>query len=421
MKRKMKNQIDAVEARLQAKRDAIKDAEARADKSSDVEELQRIRAEIRGLNEDVDGIISELNGLKEMYGEMDEPAGGEGGEGAGEGASEGARSGNLKKITNTRGGKPDGEDAQKRAQAFADSGRMKIENKEARAVLVSSGKIATPTEVDGINEKFNTVSSIIDHAKVTDAEGMGAYNVAFEVTDAEAAATAEGVEYNESDPDFAFVEIKPEKVTVISYISEEVQKQTPLKYEEKVRASALKALRKKAAEIVSIKAKESGINQKVTLDAAKIDEHTLRNIALAYGGDENVVGGCVLYLNKEDLYAFGKVRGSNEKKAVYEITPDVSNPNTGIIKDGGLSVKYCINNNLTALSTATKGAEAVKTMLYGVTEEALELALFGDYEIKVSEDFKFNKGLLAIRGSVSLGAAVVMQGGLVCVELGANA
>lgn len=407
MKEKLKRMIAEKEAKLKELREKSK-------KSESVEEL-------RALGEDIDAIIAELNTLKEMYAEADEPAGGEGGEG-GEGASEGARSGNLKAITTVRGGNADDNaNAQKRAAKFAESGRMNISNKEARAVLVSSGKIATPTEVDGINEKFNTVSSIIDHAKVTDAEGMGAYNVAFEVTDAEAAATAEGIEYNESDPDFAFVEIKPEKVTVISYISEEVQKQTPLKYEEKVRASALRALRKKAAEIVTAKAKASGINQKVTLAESKIDEHTLRNIALAYGGDENVVGGCVLYLNKEDLYAFGKVRGTNEKKAVYEITPDASNPNTGIIKDGGLSVKYCINNNLTALSTATKGAEAVKTMLYGVTEEALELALFGDYEIKVSEDFKFNKGLLAIRGSVSLGAAVVMQGGLVCVELGATA
>ena len=426
MKIKMKQLIDKRTNELEAKRAKLKQLEERSDKSDNVEELKSINAEIRGLNSDIDAIVADLESLKEMYGEMDEPAGDGAGAGAGAGDGEAARSAKLKALTGQRGGDPAGdgasnEEAEKRAKAFVSSGRMNIGNNEARAVLVSSGKIATPTEVSGINEKFNSVSSIIDHANVTDAEGMGAYNVAFEVSDAEAAKTAEGVDYNESEPDFAFVEVKPEKVTVISYISEEVQKQTPLKYEEKVKASALRALRKKAAEIVTAAAQASGINQKLTLDAAKIDEHTLRKIALSYGGDENVVGGCTLYLNKADLLAFGDVRGTNEKKAVYEITPDTSNPNTGIIKDGGLSVKYCINNNLAALSTATKGAEAVKTMLYGVTVEALELGIFSDYEIKVSEDFKFNKGLLSIRGSVSLGAAVVKQGGLVSVELGANA
>lgn len=398
MKNKIKRMIDAKEAKLQELRDKSK-------KSESVEEL-------RALGEDIDAIIAELNNLKEMYAEADEPAGGEGGEG-GEGASEGARSGNLNKITNERGGKPEGEDAEKRAQAFANSGRMKIENKEARAVLVSSGKIATPTEVDGITEKFNNVSSIIDMVKVTNADKMGAYNVAYEDTDAEAAATAEGGAYNESDPTFGFVEIKPEKITVISYISDEVRNQSPLDYEGKVRASALNALRKKAAGIVSAKLLASDLNE--TLKISAIDAATLRKIALHYGGDENVVGGAVLNLNKKDLVAFGDVRGTNEKKAVYEITPDTNNPNTGVIKDGGLSVKYCINSNCAALSEATTEVGA-KTMFYGSSSEAFELALFSDYNVKVSEDFKFDKGLLTIRGDVSIGGAVIKKQGFVVIE-----
>lgn len=393
MKNKIKRMIDAKEAKLQELRDKSK-------KSESVEEL-------RALGEDIDAIIAELNNLKEMYAEADEPAGGEGGEGAGEG--EGARSGNLKKITNTRGGKPEGEDAQKRAQAFADSGRMKIENKEARAVLISSGKIATPTEVSGINEKFNTVSSIVDLVKVTNAEGMGSYKVAYEDADAAAAATEEGKAANASDPTFGFVEIKPEKETVISYISEEVQKQTPLDYEGKTKSAALNALRKRAAAVITSKILASELNE--TLNIAAIGADTLRKIALHYGGDENVVGGAVLFLNKKDLVAFGDVRGSNEKKAIYEITPDASNPNTGIIKDGGLSVKYCINSNAGAFADAEANG---KTMFYGAPHAA-ELALFSDYEVKVSEDYKFGEGLLAIRGGVQLGCDVVQKGGFVVV------
>ena len=396
MKEKLKRMIAEKEKKLQELREKSK-------KSESVEEL-------RALGEDIDAIIAELNNLKEMYAEADEPAaGGEGGEGAGEGA----RSGKVKAITEPRGGKPEGEDAEKRAAKFAESGRMSISNKEARAVLVSSGKIATPTEVDGITEKFNNVSSIIDMVKVTNADKMGAYNVAYEDTDAEAAATAEGAAYNESDPTFGFVEIKPEKITVISYISDEVRNQSPLDYEGKVKASALNALRKKAAGVVSEKLLASEINE--TLEISAIDAGTLRKIAMSYGGDENIVGGATLNLNKKDLVAFGDVRGTNEKKAVYEITPDTNNPNTGVIKDGGLSVKYCINSNCASLSDEATAADA-KTMFYGSTSDAFELALFSDYNVKVSEDFKFDKGLLTVRGDVSLGGAVIKKGGFVVVK-----
>lgn len=397
MKNKIKRMIDQKEAKLTELRDKAK-------KSENVEEL-------RGLTEDVDAIIAELTELKEMYATMDEPAADE--PAADEPASEGTRSGNLKKVTNTRGGKTDEKaDAEKRAAAFAANGRMKIENKEARAVLVSSGNIATPTEVGGINDGFNGVSSIVDLVKVTNAEGMGAYKVAYEDAGADADATAEGAAYNEGDPSFKFVEIKPEKVTVISYISEEVQKQSPLEYENKTKAAALNGLRKKAAAVATAKILASELNEALPISAIGAD--TLRKIAFNYGGDENIVGGAVLYLNKKDLVAFGDVRGSNEKKAVYEITPDASNPNTGIIKDGGLSVKYCIDSHTKALATAEAGD---KTMFYGATDAA-ELALFSDYEVKVSEDYKFGEGLLAIRGSAQIGCGVVKKGGFVVVTKG---
>lgn len=402
MKNKLKKMMDAKNKALEAKRAKIDELTKRSETSEDVEELKNINKEIRGLNSDIDGIIAELNELKEMYGEADEPAD----EPAGD---DGARSAKLKAITGTRdAGAGDGDEAEKRAKAFVSNGRMNINNADARAVLVSSGKIATPTEVGGITEGFNTVSSIVDMVKVTNAAGMGAYKVAYEDAGATADTTAEGAAYNENDPTFGFVEIAPEKVTVLSYISEEVQKQSPLDYEGKTKAAALSALRKKAAAVITSKILASDLNE--TLDLTAIDEKTLRKIALSYGGDENAEGGAVLFLNKKDLVAFGDVRGTNEKKAVYEITPDASNPNTGIIKDGGLSVKYCINSNAAALAEAASG----KTMFYG-TPHAAELALFSDYEVKVSEDYKFGDGLLAIRGGAQLGCGVIKKGGFVVV------
>jgi HK97 family phage major capsid protein len=310
-------------------------------------------------------------------------------------------------------------DAEKRAKAFKESNTMQISNKEARAVLVASGQIATPTEVSGIVDGFGGVSSIVDLVKVTDASGMGAYKVAYEVSGAEAGAqgtnaisgnptNTEGGAYHESTPTYDFVTITPDTKTVLSYISKQVQKQTPLNYEAKVRESALSALKKSAAALITSKILASSIVSALEIGEA-IDDKTLRKIALNYGSDDTVVGGAVLFLNKSDLIAFGDVRGTNEKMAVYEITPDTSNPNTGIIKDGGLSVKYCIDSNLTA-----------GTMIYGQPQNC-ELALFSDYDIRVSEDFAFDRGMLAIRGDVELGADVVKNHGFIVTSLGSTA
>lgn len=292
-----------------------------------------------------------------------------------------------------------------RAKAFANTGRQSVPVTEARATLISGGKIATPTEVGGINEAFTQVSSIVDMVKVTDCSGMSAYKVAYEIASATAAKHTEGAEAAASDPTFDFVTITPETAAVVSYISKEVRKQSPLNYTEKVRASALTALRKYAAKLIVTQAKASALTQKLTVSAIAAD--TLRKLALNYGGELGVEGSAVLVLNKTNLIAFGDIRGTNEKKPVYEITPDAGNPNTGIIKDGGLSVKYVLDNNL-----------ADTELLYG-NLHCLELGLFSDYEIVVSEDRNIEKLMLTIVGDVSLGVEVVVKDGLILATIGA--
>lgn len=283
------------------------------------------------------------------------------------------------------------------AQAFASTNRMSIDADQTRSVLVSSGTLAQPTVVSGINSIPGAeVSSIIDLCKVVNCTGMGTYRVAY--TDSDAAAASAQTEGSSATATslatFAFVDITPQSVAVLDYISKQAKKQTPLQYAEKVRSQALVALRRKAAQIVTAALTSSSLTQEIAGSA--IDAKTLRTIALSYGGDESVVGGATLVLNKADLLAFGDVRGTNEKRALYEITPD-GNGNTGTIREGGLSVRYCIDSNIPA-----------GTLYYG-NLQSLELGLFSDYEVKVSEDFAFDKLMDTIRGDVELGAGVTAK------------
>lgn len=319
---------------------------------------------------------------------------------------------------------PEEEEEEERAKNFAETRRASVPVKQVRSTLISSGKLATPTGVSGINELVGSrVSSIIDMVKIVDCSGMGANKVAYLDADMAAAATqVEGSAVTATDPTFGYVEIKPTSIRTMAQISEQVKAQTPLLYREKVVEQAMLALRKKAAELVTTALKGSALVQSetATLDTGKkgvIDDKTLRKLALAYGGDESVVGEAVLFLNKTDLIAFGDVRGTNEKKVVYEITPDAANPNTGTIKDGGLVVKYCINSNLTALAgTAQSTGAAQPTMFYG-NPQCLELDLFKDYTIRTSDDFAIDKGLETIIGASELGAGVVVKNGFVTLTI----
>ncbi len=120
-------------------------------------------------------------------------------------------------------------------------------------------------------------------------------------------------------------------------------------------------------------------------------------------------------LNKKDLIAFGDVRGTNEKKAIYEFEFDAGSTTTGTIKEGGLIVRFCINNALPALEDADEGEY---TMTYG-KPLAYQLDLFGPYSVEVSRDYKFGEGLLAVMGEVMVGGNVVTHNGFLRVKKGA--
>jgi hypothetical protein len=314
-------------------------------------------------------------------------------------------------------------EAEARAREFMNTGRNTIPVEEVRSVLVSGGTLATPTQVSGINDLLGkNLSSILDLVYVENCQGMSAHRVAYlSAESAEAGTQTEGSAVANKEPTFAYVTIQPTSIGCYAQISKQVKKQTPLQYAAKVNAQAVKSLKKKAVSMIVSALQASTLVKSVaaTLDANNkgvIDEHTLRKIVLAYGGNDDVVGGAILFLNKTDLVAFGDVRGTNEKKAVYEIIPDGENTNMGVIKDGGMSVRYCLVSGLTALSGTAKGASAQKTLFYG-DPHCFELDLFSDYEVRVSEDFAFTSLMDTIVGDAEIGGDVVVKDGFVTLSI----
>ena len=156
-----------------------------------------------------------------------------------------------------------------------------------------------------------------------------------------------------------------------------------------------------------------------TINVEGVNEDLLTELMFAYGGDEELGGNCRLYLNKKDLQALGKIRGTNEKGRLFDIVPDAANPNIGTIRDGGIIVPYSISKQLTALSASTKGDSAIQTMVYGDPQN-YELGLFGDYTVRVDESVKAVERMLTILGDAMVGGNLIADKGFVVATLPAN-
>lgn len=396
---KRNEELDKIKARLDALEKINETSEDEEELKAAGEELDDLKAKKAELEAEIAEKQAELDEVNAQIEELDKPADEKGQRNKLGFMNREERNGGLKKMNI--------EERQKQAEEFVKERKMVIGAEETRAVLVSNGDLATPTEVGGINENgFAGVSSIVDLVTVVNCEGMGKNRIAYVDTEAEAAAQTEGQAAGGTGSTFGFVDIVPESVAVIDAISKQAKKQTPLQYQPKVRDKALLALRKYASKHIITKVLASKLLGTVTV--AALDQNAVREIALNYGGDEGIEGTAYLILNKADLINLGKVRGTQEKKAVFEIIPD-ANPNTGTIKDGGTIIKYCLNKNLTA-----------GTLLYG-NPKNIELDLFSKYEVAVSEDFQFDKLMDTVRGDAEIGAELVAKNGMVKITVGAGA
>lgn len=360
----------------------------------------------------IDGILKDaqarqrLAGMAAAAGEGAEGAAGEGGEG-----SEDPKA----KAKDTRGKAiKDGKNVKFSAKAVT---------KNVKALTSAGAAMPVHTAAD-VNETFNDVSSLVDRVKNVQLEGGETYQRGFVKSYGDGAgATAEGADYNPSEPTFGYVTIKKEKITAYTEEPEEMVKLPNADYDSVVEGSVTKAIRRYLSRQILIgdgsTSKFKGIFHNPTeaaeqvIDPATdittitaIDDGTLDEIIYSYGGDEEVEDVAVLILNKKDLKAFAKLRDKQGRK-VYTI---VNHGNTGTI-DG---VPYIINSACKAISDA-KTAAGDYNMAYGPLQN-YEMAIFSDIDARKSTDYKFKQGQIAYRADIFAGGAVAAYNGFVRVK-----
>ena len=283
----MTERINEIQARLAAINTEIDTATG--------DDLTALETESRNLLDELNGLQNDINARQQLRQQI----------AAGAGTT----------VKNPAPAQPSAEE--RAAKEFAQTRSMVIDAEQARALTIAGGTLVQPTKIDGINDIPGAkVSSIIDLVKIVNCTGMGSHRIAYVDSDAAAAAThTEGQSAATATlGTFNFVDIRPESVAVLDFISKQAKKQTTLQYAAKVKEQAMLALRRKAAQVVTNALTESELVK--TVAGAAIDAKTLRTITMNYGDDESILGGATLVLNKADLLAFGDVRGTNEKKAL---------------------------------------------------------------------------------------------------------
>ena len=310
-----------------------------------------------------------------------------------------------------------------------------------KSVTLATGTLAQPTGA-GTNIRDplgNGVGAIIDQVYVQDLTGMASYLEPYVISEFDASgadvATAAGTARTaSSDPTYGVAKISPYELTTTSYVDRNISRLTPANYYAKTFAMAMRALRRDTVKMIfngdgqstnndmfGVKTAKNVAGSTIfsTLNVTAVDADLLTNLMFAYGGDEELGGNCRLYLNKADLLALGKLRGTNEKRRLFDIVPDAGNPNTGTIREGGTIVPYSIASNLTALSSSSAGSSAIQTMVYGDPMN-YELGLFGDYTVRVDESVKAVERMLTILGDAMVGGNLIVDKGFVVATVAAT-
>lgn len=293
-----------------------------------------------------------------------------------------------------------------------------IDLKEKRTIVVSSDEILLPNHADNnlAPVQFAEVSTLVDRVKVVNLNGGETYTKSFVKSHGTAGLTGEGEGYSETEPTFGYCTVTKVKVTAYTEITEELEKLPAINYQAEVLKNINVSLRKKISEQILrglgdsntftgiFSDKAVALADSEPLELSEITDTTLDDIVFAYGGDEEVEGGAVLILNKNDLRAFAKLR-TKEGRKVHTIDYKANTI------DG---IPYIINSNCKAISDPSSKAGDY-CIAYGALEN-YEVPVFSAVEVAKSTDYKFKDGIVCYKSSVFTGGNVVGYNGFLRIK-----
>ena len=304
----------------------------------------------------------------------------------------------------------------KKQRAKAEEAKKRAAQAEAwkkhnRTVVLDSS-VLVPEHQSGnlTGYPFNQVSNILDAVNYLTLPNGETYTEPYIVETGMADYTSQpsndgtGGEYHQVDISWDEVQVKKTKITAYSEITKELEKTPAANYAGAVEGNITVSLKKKLAKeivvgdgaeghFVGIMSAAVKANTVVDFNLGTINENTLDELILNYGGEEDIESKMALLLNKLTLLAFSRVRGSDKRK-VYTI-----NYENGTI-DG---IKFYTTSNVKSFDAAATGDPVIA---YGDFNK-YRVAIFSGIDTARSEHYKFRQGITAFRGDVFMGGNIM--------------
>ena len=283
--------------------------------------------------------------------------------------------------------------------------------KNNRTVVLDSSVLIPEKKSSNLTEfPFNQVSNILNVVNYLDVIKGETYEEPFVVETGMAdytdqpSADGNGGMYHEVGMDWDTVKINKTKITAYGEVTKELEKTPDANYAGAVEGNITVSLRRKLAKEIVVGDGEDGHFVGIMSDAVKpitvadyeigeINENTLDELILNYGGEEDIESAMALLLNKLTLLEFSRVRGSDKRK-VYTI-----NYAAGTI-DG---IKFHTSSSVKGFESAAEG-EAF--LAYGDFNK-YRVAVFSGIETARSTDYKFRQGITCFRGDVFMGGNII--------------
>ena len=291
--------------------------------------------------------------------------------------------------------------------------------KSTRTVVLDSSVLVPKKQGSTLADyPFNQVSGIIDAVNYLDVITGETYEEPYIISTGMAdytgqpSSSGEGGMYHEVDLDWDTALITKTKITAYSEITKELERTPAANYADAVEANVRTALRKKLAReivvgdgatghfvgIMSSAVKANAVND---YEIGVINENTLDELILNYGGEEDIESKMAILINKLTLLEFSRVRGSDKRK-VYTINYE----NNTI--DG---IKFFTTSSVKGFDAATVGEGF---LAYGDFNK-YRVAVFSNIETAKSTDYKFRQGITAFRGDVFMGGNIIGFGAFIRV------
>lgn len=281
---------------------------------------------------------------------------------------------------------------------------------------LGSGIVLEQKVSDTINQDFKNISDLINLVNYLKIDGGESFSQPYAKGNTTGDYTQEAAAYASIEPQFDYALISKSKITAYTELSEEYKVLPSANYVAHIEKELNNSLDQKLSReilhgdgtqghltgILSEKAK--AIDPTSDLKITAIDENTLDNIVLSYGGKEEFTPA-YLILNKQTLKEFAKVRGTDKRK-VYDI--DYQNKTI----DG---VPYILNQHMPTIENAKSGT--VKYFLVYGSPENYTLANFSNETYAESKDYKFKEGIISFKVNGFYGGNVNSYNGFLRVKV----